>query len=106
MERQLRNASSITACTPISISYVDSNLQPSTFSFSSVDGVIYIASGSSYLTTSGVEITAGSFKCSQAEVGIPSTVKISITAREKSSDTSNASQVTIESQVSLRSYSY
>jgi type II secretory pathway pseudopilin PulG len=80
MERQLRNAEEITACTSSSILYKDSLGGDSSFSCSGG----YIASGSARLTSSEVVITACSFICTPST---PPQIDINIAAEGISATT-------------------
>jgi prepilin-type N-terminal cleavage/methylation domain-containing protein len=109
MERQLRNANSVTDCTNADtskISYVDSNGNPATFSCVNAGNpnlVGYIASGSARLSNNSVNVTACSFVC-ELGVGIPSSITISLVGKDASASGTENSVVTTVTKVSLRNY--
>lgn len=109
IERQLRNANSITDCgsaTPSAILYSDQNGNPASFSCVNVKipGAIgYIASGAAKLTDSSVNITNCSFECTQG-ITSPSTVTIFLEAVDASASGIENSDVTTSTQVLLRNY--
>jgi hypothetical protein len=109
IERQLRNANSITTCPnsdTSTISYVDQNGNTTTFSCRNIGvsgSVGYIASGSAKLSSDAVNITGCSFACALG-VGSPSSVTINLTAIDASAMGIENSAVTATTKVSLRNY--
>ena len=110
IERQLRNANSITDCTNTNtsvISYTDQDGNPGSFSCVNViPGQIgYIASGSANLKLSGdsVNITSCSFSCALGN-GTPDSVTINFVAQDALVTGADNSVVTATTQVFLRNY--
>lgn len=109
IERQLRNANSIVDCTNANtsvISYTDQNDSLTTFSCNNIGttGKIgYIASGSSQLSSSSVNITNCTFTC-EASSGSPSSIIINLVAKDASASGAESSVVTSSTQIQLRNY--
>ena len=103
IERQLRNADSITSCSSdTEIGYIDSFGNPSTFSCEGMDGGDpYIASGSARLTSNEVKITKCTFSCTSTE---PPAVNVSITAIDSQAEGVEGASVTASTKVYLRTY--
>lgn len=99
MERNLRNADFITNCTTSTISYVDEEGDPASFSYTSIEG--YIASGSARLTSSEVNVTSCIFTCS----GTPfRSVVIEIEAQDAEVTGSEGGQISVSTEIHLRTY--
>ena len=90
IERQLRNAESITSCTASSLLYKD--LLNGDSSFSCADG--YVASGSARLTSEKVNVTSCLFTCTEGTQTTPPKVAIDI----------QAGSVSISTEINLRTY--
>lgn len=109
IERQLRNADSVSPC-PNSddtkrIDYKDNEGAAASFSCSDVGPESgSIASGSGVLTGSDVVITSCSFECKKALPGGQPSVEINITAKEAGTSGAETSQVSYSTQVFLRTY--
>lgn len=109
IERQLRNADSVTDCTNSDtnvISYLDQSGNPTTFSCIDVGtsgSVGYIASGSAKLSSDTVNITTCSFTCSLGD-GTPSSITINFAARDVSASGVENSLVTVTTNIFLRNY--
>jgi len=108
IERQLRNANSITDCgsSTSTISYTDRGGNTASFSCHNVGqtGQIgYIASGSAKLSGDSVNVTGCSFSCTLG-IGSPSSVTINLTAIDASAMGIENSSVTTTTQVLLRNY--
>src|SRR5258706_1571075 len=109
IERQLRNANSITDCTNTDtkqIAYLDQNGIASTFSCVNVgaaDTIGYVASGSAQLTNNNVNITSCSFVCTLGS-STPSSVNISFEAKDATALGTENSTVTTSTQIFLRNY--
>jgi len=102
MERQLRNANSISDCTNANtsvISYLDQNDVASTFSCLSG----YVASGSAKLTNDNVKVTSCSFTCVLGSTG-PSSVKIDLEATDAQATGLDNTIISTSTQVFLRNY--
>lgn len=107
IERQLRSASSITDTCPNNtqvIDYLDQNGTQTSFSCLSASGIGYIASGSSRLTDSTVNVTSCSFVCTSQTNGNPTSVKINVTAKDATAVGTANSVVTDSTEVFLRNY--
>jgi len=111
MERQLRNANSITSTcenggtTLSQISYIDAYDVPASFSCidDSGEDEKYVASNSARLTTPGIEILPCSFTCTSNNK-TPDTIDINLTGRELKATGVESSQVTVQSRILLRNY--
>lgn len=109
IERQLRNANSITDCSnsnPLVISYLDQEGSLTTFSCANIGPTTIgrIASGAAQLTSSTVDINSCSFTCQLGTNGSPSSVKINVTAQDSTAQGISNSVVTSSTSVSLRNY--
>ena len=109
IERNLRNANSITDCGNSNtslIAYIDQNGNPAAFSCNNI-GVSgstgYIASGSARLSNDTVNVTSCSFTCSLGG-NTPSSVTINVEALDNSASGIENSTVTTSTQVFLRNY--
>ncbi len=108
IERQIRNADSITAC-PLSdpdiFSYSDSTGKTTTFSCVNIAGADgYIASGSGRLTNDTIKLTACSFSCTPGTSNNPSSVSVIVTAEDKSTVTGATSSFSTTNTIYLRNY--
>jgi type II secretory pathway pseudopilin PulG len=106
IERQLRNANSITPCpnpNPLTISYIDINGNAATFSCNDIGTEGYIASGEARLSSDAVNVTDCSFICATGS-GTPSSVTISLEAEDASASGVENATVTTKTQVFLRNY--
>ncbi len=108
MERQLRNAESVSPCLeipePVSvINYNDSDNNPSSFTCNIIEG--YIASGSARLTSDEIEITSCTFTCTEGTASTPPKVAIDIKAQDAGTQGSKeGSSVTVATEINLRTY--
>lgn len=107
IERNLRNAGSISDCTnsdTSKITYIDQYGNNSVFSCKTASGNSYLASGSANtrLTSPFINITDCSFTCAQASLTDPATVTINISAQSATGSGSLSSQVTSTTVVYLR----
>lgn len=107
MERQLRNAETITDCTTTgttSLSYTDATGIPTFFECKDLATNGYVASGSARLTNNDVKVTSCSFSC-PGSVSIPPQVEINITATDPNAATAKESAtVSITTMIDLRTY--
>lgn len=107
IERNLRNAESITDCSDPQhnlISYLDENGNETSFSWTTdVDGG-FIASGSGVvrLTSSEVNVAECDFICD--ETTSPPSVEISIEARDASVTGLESGRISVSTKIYLRSY--
>jgi len=108
VERQIRNADSVTECpNPDAnlITYADARGDASTFScvnIGSDDG--YIASASARLTSDTVNVTTCSFVCAVGSSLNPPSVTITMEATDKSATGIQGSSVSTTTQIYLRNY--
>ena len=101
IERQLRNADSISACNSTSVNYLDS--LGNSASFSCIGN--YIASGSAMirLTSDEIAVTSCSFTCELGGSTSPS-VSVSLEACDAQSTGIDGASITISTKVFLRTY--
>ena len=107
MERQIRNAESVSPC-PNSdttrIDFRDSNGIAAYFACTNVGAGGYVASGSARLTSDQVAITACSLTCSPAAGRVPTSVDISLEARGANQTGIERAVVTAATKIFLRTY--
>ena len=108
IERQLRNADSITDTCPngntLKLNYLDQNGVASSFSCANLGaGIGYVASGSAKLTSDTIDVTACSIQCQKNTSG-PSSVKVVLTGQDVGAVGISNSSVTVSTEVSLRNY--
>ncbi len=108
IERQLRNADSVTEC-PNSdtniISYKDQEGNTSTFSCVNMGSADpYVASASARLTNNEVKITSCSFVCEPGTSVNPPVVSVTIEAQDANATGIETSKVSATTQIYLRSY--
>lgn len=108
MERQLRNAGSISPCPntdPLIINYSDSNNISTSFSCLNMASLGYIASGSARLTSQDVKITSCLFTCTAGTQSTPPKVTIDIQAVDAGTQGSKeGASVTVSTEINLRTY--
>lgn len=109
IERQLRNANSISDCTnndTLRIDYLDSNGQAAYFSCNNIGTNGFVASGSASikLTSDTVKVTSCSFECKTGNPGVPSSVKVSLEATDKDAIGITNATVSSTNEVFLRNY--
>lgn len=108
IERQIRNANSVTPCpnpdTKI-INYLDQNGTPSSFSCVNTGSAgSYIASGSAHLTGDAVAVVDCSFACT-ADSGVnPDLITIDLTVKDASSSGIQSANVSASTEIYLRNY--
>jgi Tfp pilus assembly protein PilE len=101
IERQIRNANSITDCSTNLINYVDQFGKASSFSLTN----FAVASGSANLTSSAVKITNNSsFSCYLAAPNAQPYIDIVLTAQSATLTGAQASEVTTNTRIYLRTY--
>ena len=111
MERQLRNANSITSeckqsgTTLSTISYIDAYGVSASFSCVNGSGEdnVYVASSSARLTTPGIIIFPCSFKCT-SDNKTPNSIDISLTGTETKATGVESSRVSVQTKIMLRNY--
>jgi prepilin-type N-terminal cleavage/methylation domain-containing protein len=108
LERQIRNANTVTEC-PNSdinlINYTDQNGTPATLScvnVGTIDG--YVASASARLTSGEINITNCAFVCQAGDSTNPPSITITLEAQSKNSSGVQGTKVTSTTQVFLRNY--
>lgn len=108
IERQLRNAGSVSPCPntdPLIVNYNDSNDISSSFSCLNMTSAGYVASGSARLTSEEVNVTACSFICTVGTQSTPPKVAIDIQAVDAGTGGSKeGSIVSISTEINLRTY--
>lgn len=110
IERQLRNANSITDCTnanTLRINYLDKTGRASSFSCVNLGNstIGYVASGSARLTSDSIDITACSFTCVNPSAGsAPRSIKIEMQAKDATATNAANSIVDASTEVLLRNY--
>jgi prepilin-type N-terminal cleavage/methylation domain-containing protein len=108
IERQLRNASAVPQCPNTDlhvINYLDQTGTPASFSCINPGGSnSSIASGSATLTTSTVNIVSCSFICTPSVNATPPVVSISLGVQDALATGIQGSEVTADTQISLRNY--
>lgn len=106
IERQLRNADSITDCSNANtrrVDYLDQNGRSSSFSCAGIGNstIGYVASGSARLTSDTIDITNCSFTC---QSGLQRSIKITLEAKESTAIGTANSVVSASTEVFLRNY--
>jgi Tfp pilus assembly protein PilW len=108
IERQLRNAESVSPCTntaSLEVRYSDYNNISTLFSCVNVGSAGYVASGSARLTNEEINITNCSFTCSPGSDSVPPKVAIDIQAVDTANQGSKAgATVSISTEINLRTY--
>lgn len=107
MERQLRNAESVTPCPnpdTTRIDFRDSNGISAYFVCTNVGASGYVASGSARLTNDQVAITACSLTCTPSSGRVPPSVDISLEARGANQTGVERAIVTAATKIFLRTY--
>lgn len=103
IERQLRNANSITQCPNTDTSRIDYQDELGNSSYFSC-GSGSVASGSARLTGTDINVTSCSFVCAQTANDNPPSVTVSITAKDLNLTGIQNSTVDTTSQIYLRNY--
>lgn len=108
IERQLRNANSVSPCPnpdPTILNYLDENGNPSTFSCVGLNTQdTFIASGSARLTNPSVKFIDCSISCSAPIPNVPSSVTFSIQAQDASASGIENPTLTSSTTIQLRNY--
>lgn len=108
IERQLRNADSISECPNpyvTSISYVDQLGETASFSCSGIGtDDAYVSSGSARLTSNLIKITYCSFECTPGTSVNPASVNVSLNAQDVAATGLVTSRVSLTTQIFLRNY--
>ncbi len=110
MSRQLRNASSIQACTGLPVDNIQFYDQTGTLNMFSCLGVGsgdgYLASSSANLriTSPDINITSCVFTCTQGNAGSTDTVLINIKATNKATISTESTTIDISTSINLRNY--
>ena len=108
VERNLRNANSVTECPltdPKIINYIDQSGSSSSFSCINIGSTdSYIASGSARLTSDAVEITVCSFSCNPGTSANPPVVNVTLEAKDANAVGVQGATVSTSTQIYLRSY--
>lgn len=104
MERNLRNAQTLSCTSATRVDYTDQNDSAGYFSCENVGSSGYIASGSARLTSDQVNVTSCSFTCEAATTGVPPAVDIDVTAQDANTQGAEGGQVTVQTRINLRTY--
>lgn len=104
IERQLRNATEIIDCQPNSVSFQDRDAFSASYTCVDVGSDGYLASGSARLTSDEISITGCSFACTPQSAGVPPSVTIDITAKDKSGLGAQGAMFSTSTQIFTRSY--
>ena len=104
MERRLRNAKSATCASATRVDYQDKDFKSTYFSCESVGTDGYIASDSARITSEDVSITSCTFTCSAEGGGVPSSVSVSVTGKDKNTQGAGSATVTVSTRIFLRNY--
>lgn len=105
IERQIRNATSITCPTDQGVNYTLDDGKVN--SYSCIDkgyATGYIASNSARLTSDSTFISDCSFSCSSPGGGIPSSLTVSIDARDSAMLSEEGSAQSVSTRILLRNY--
>lgn len=108
MERLIRNADSVSACTTSTstvLNYTDQEGKPASFSCVNIgtnDG--YVASGSGRLTSNQINVTECSFRCDASNDPSPASVNITLVAQDAVFVATQTSSVSATTQINLRNY--
>jgi len=106
IERQLRNAESITCPNPSfnRLDYISLEGTATSFACATSGQDKYVASGSGRLTSSDITVTNCSFTCTQADINNPPYVNIIVEAEDNISQSEEKGRVSIQTQIVLRNY--
>lgn len=106
IERQLRNAESITCPNPSSsiLNYISLEGTVTSFSCLTASPTSYVASGSARLTSDDIQITQCSFTCTQSDLNNPPSVKITLTAEDTLTTGIEKGSVSSQTEIILRNY--
>lgn len=107
VERQIRNSESISTCTGIAsptLSYTSQEGISATFSCVTPGTSGYIASGAARLTSSDISITACSFTCSQQDSNNPPVIRVSVSAEDATSTSTDKGSVSTDMEIVTRNY--
>lgn len=101
MERQLRNAKSVTSGSTTQIDYIDNTGNAANFRCVT-SSPNYIASGSASLTSSDINLTSCTFSYVPATTGVPASVSISLTGTQTTSSGVEGATATVVTRIFLR----
>lgn len=106
IERQLRNAESITCPNPSTdlLNYVSLEGTNTSFSCAIAATTGHIASGSARLTADDIQVTDCSFTCTQSDLNNPPSVKISVSAVDTVTTGIEKGSVSSQTEIVLRNY--
>jgi type II secretory pathway pseudopilin PulG len=108
IERQIRNANSVTPCPNLDtsiINYLDQNGVANSFSCVNTGQIgSYVASGSAHLTGDAVTVVDCSLACTLGGENNPSLVKIDLTLKDASASGIQSANVSASTQIYLRNY--
>ena len=108
IERQIRNANSVSQCPnadPTRIDYKDQDGNPAYFSCVNLGGIDpYISSGSARLTSDTIKIIQCSFTCVAATSTNPALINVSLQAKDAGATGLQNATVSTATQIYLRNY--
>jgi len=104
MERNLRNAESVTCLSATRVDYEDKDGNLVYFSCEDVGNDGYISSDSARLTNEKVEIISCQFTCVAGTSGVPPSVSIDISGEDKNVQGVEGASVNLSTKVFLRTY--
>jgi prepilin-type N-terminal cleavage/methylation domain-containing protein len=102
IERQLRNADSVSCPSSGRVDYIDKDGFPTYFSYDPISQSI--ASGPAALTSDAILITSASFTCTSQTLSVPASVTIDIVGRESGTQTGESAVLDVSTKVYLRTY--
>lgn len=107
IERQLRNADSVSPCPnpdTSQVDYIDAFGVSANFSCESIGTNGYIASSSARLTNQEIEVTQCSFVCTNADTSNPPSVDITLVGQDANATGIESATVTTSTKIFLRTY--
>ncbi len=107
IERQIRNAESITACTGATSNRIDyTSLEGIDTSFvCTVSGTDrFISSGSARLTSDDILISTCSFTCNKQDINNPAIVRVSVVAEDGTSQAVDKGSISSDIEIVTRNY--
>lgn len=104
MERNLRNAETVSCPTDKRVDYTDKNSVSTYFSCEDVGTAGYISSSSARLTSDEVVVSSCQFVCDPGSIGVPPSVSITATAQDANFTGVEDAQITVSTNIVLRTY--
>ncbi len=104
MERQIRNADTVSCSKPTQVDYNDKYGNTVFFSCESVGTDGYISSASARLTSDEIGIIACEFDCDPGDSNVPPSVTISVTGQDVNITGIEGAEVDLVTKIFLRTY--